>query len=48
MGGLISFSTGKSLVVNGLGGVAQGTAACWTFVSSTGCATSPAVEVPPG
>ena len=43
--GLISFSTGKSLGVNGLGKVAQGTAARWTFVSSTGCATFPEVEV---
>src|SRR5215217_3578991 len=43
--GLISFSTSKSLGVNGLGRVAQGTAARWTLVSSGGCATFPEVQV---
>jgi microsomal dipeptidase-like Zn-dependent dipeptidase len=42
---LQSFATGKSLGVNALSRLTQGTAARWTLVKTTGCATFPEVEV---
>jgi microsomal dipeptidase-like Zn-dependent dipeptidase len=43
--GLVSFDTGKSLGVDGLGRLTQGAAAHWTLVKTTGCASFPEVEV---
>ena len=42
---LQSFETGMSLSVNALGRLTQGTAAHWTLVKTTGCASFPEVEV---